>query len=177
MIRTVYIKWFFLIFILWCSSIVNAQNPVKKAFAYSRDIIPGRVKVKMKPDGKPIRGTPVVKTTWYFFLQGNIDTAKVKIRAVWIKKKKHPVNKQQLVNTPFTLFLTGNTNEPFELVPATTDKVLQIFPAQLSVQKNSSRTLNRLLLSNQLVIEIYSRGKLYYSSLEKIMVLSPLEEL
>ncbi|MGE5106746.1 MAG: hypothetical protein ACM3H8_04345 [Sphingobacteriales bacterium] len=160
----------------FCIITGNAQNPVKKVYAYSREIIPGIIKVKMKPGREPIREIPVVKTAWYFFLQGNIDTTKLKVRAIWINKKKYTVAKQEFVITPFTVFL--NNNKPFELVPATKDQVLQVFPGQqLAEHKNNDRALKRLLSSDELVIELISKKKLYYSSLKKRTVLSPLEGL
>ena len=171
-------QWSFMILALLCVSNINAQNPVKKVYAFSRDFIPGTVKVKMKPGGKVVKEKAVIKTAWYFFMEGNFDTAKLSTNSVWIKKKKYVASKFSAVNTPVEVFGSeNNLKEKVELVPLTSQNVIQVWPGLLSSQQNKNKTVSRLTALNELVIEFVCGGKLFYTSVKKIKVLARLEEL
>ena len=178
MIRKKNIRWFILILPLFYAGFSHAQNPVKKTYAYTRDFIPGMVKVKMKPGGEMIKEKPVIKTTWFFFLEGNIDTAILSVRAIWIKKKRYSIDKCKTINTPFTVFGSeNNVKEKIELVPLTSQKVIQVWPGLLSSKQYRSKSLARLISLNELVVEFASHEKVFYAQVKKITVLPPVEEL
>lgn len=160
------------LFILPVTRVV-AQNPVKKVYAFAREVSPGREKIVMKPGGNPVKLHAVTKTTWLFFIAGNLDTTVTKASFVWINGQQHAVLAQSFITTPYYI---KNNNLPKELIPATTHKVLQIVPGQILTTLTNS-VAKKLSLKNELVIAIKSGNKNYYITCKKITKLEPQQDL
>lgn len=175
------IKFFFKITVLVILTIIVAevscaQSPVNKLYAYSRKFIAGRAEVKAGIGKKPVVSSPVVRTEYYFFLEGDIDTSKLKCTGIWINKKSYSINGIKKIETPFLVDLkSGDDKSNRELVPATNYIVLQIWPGKISNRTPSKRG-RQLIAANKLVIEINYGQKKYYLKSKNIITLSPAED-
>ncbi|MBI2730722.1 MAG: hypothetical protein HYX40_08225 [Sphingobacteriales bacterium] len=177
MIRIDYIRSAFFVGLLWLAFTGAAQNPFKKGYAYSRNFVPGRVKVKAQPGAIPSIKKLSEKTEYSIFIQGNFDTTVVKISAVWIKNKRYKILRKERINTPYTVFTDPVNKTARQLVPKVKEDVTLLWPSSTSEETGIiKKELISLLAKNNVVIEINRGNKVYYVPVKKITVLPSMEE-
>lgn len=156
--------------------IIQAQGPVKKVYAYSRNFIAGKPTIKAAIGAKPVISAVPTRTEYYLFIEGDIDTAEFKCTAVWINKKSYAVAGFKKIDVPYSLDLkTVDGKKVKELVPKSEVMVLQIWPGKTD-KSSPGKQLRQLTTLNKLVLEIVYKQKKYYPRKKSITALPAAED-
>jgi hypothetical protein len=155
-----------------------AQQPVIKTYGYSRLVSPGKARVNVKiGDTNPVKEKSLPKTNYYLFIETGDNTDSVICNRLWIKGKRFAVKNQLAVPTPFKLSLPLSEEKTKELVPATANKVIQLWPGKLWKQQLiNSRYVKKLVRSNDAVIQVLVNKKIYYIVIRRIQPLPEIAE-
>ncbi len=155
-------KFFSLICFLFITFVLFGQTtPVKKVYAYSQQIIPGK-----KPS-KEIK----LKEHYRVFIVS--DTKQIiQINGIWIKQNYYRFTVSGKLKTPVQM--NGAEEQHKILVPKTTNRVVELILTGLyEPSPRPGATLSKLLITNEVVIAYQWKGKEYFAPAKTIKELSP----
>ena len=150
----------FLLVLMAFSLEMNAQTkPIKKLYAYSQEILPG------KKSNHPV--TP--KLSYRLFVTVN-PKQKIMVTGIWLNNNYYNLTTK---NIPAKQVLNENSNfEKTILVAKTTNNVFElVLTRQIDPAPRPNSKLGSLLKSNEVVVAYLWKGKEYFSALKKITVL------
>lgn len=159
-ILTKKMKHLLLISFLFSATIATAQTaPVRKVYAYSQQILPGK-----KPSGIVSK-----KESFRLFIT---SSSAVTVTGVWIKSSYYRFETISITKTP-VLLGTINTEKKV-LVPSTKLRVTEISIKKMYEPSPRPGTpLSTLLASNEVVIVYKWKGKEYFATAAKMEELEP----
>lgn len=150
-----------------------AQTPGKaKLFGYKEPVVSGRSPGNgLEENGKPaiLPGQAESSFNYFLYLQ---SSSRVYPSEMWINGKPYAVSIETIKQTPVVRENEVTPSQPSktELVPATDQMVLALFP--VTVSENKLTAIGRSLAAgNELVVVYKQGGKFYYNTLKKLTVL------
>lgn len=141
-------------------------QPVTKLYAYSRVFTPGIVRQRDIPaeNGNPAASKPLAVVQYYIYAKMKTP-AGVQFRQVWINGQWYAIARTSNRKTPVQI----ETPSPKTLVPATSQKIMQIEPGDsLTIIKKPFAALASMMKKAALILCYAWKGKLYYIPLQTI---------
>ena len=153
----------------------QAKSPVKKVYAYKQASIPGIIPSNDENDikdknAKPIEYQPPYN---YWFYLSMAKSESITVSGLWIAGKQYEIKSETIKELPVRKMLFNGLehNDTIIMVPATTTKVILIYPSGLKT--DVSNNVLKIVKSNELVIRYSCKGKTYYATVDKITELAP----
>lgn len=160
-------QFYFLLATVILSTAAHAQKVGSaQLYAYRQAVLPGTVRVD--ENGREVPRKP--QYNYYIYLA---SSAKIFPVEIWIDGQAYNVN-AAITFTPVEYTNpTSVENKPKVLVPKTSRKVWQLYPAAEKLNQMNAREKN-LLDKNQLVVIYKCGNKIYYKTVSKFSELEPL---
>jgi hypothetical protein len=164
---------------LFCVLLTNISlsaqySPIIKKYAYSQITTPGTVPVDTDENRNKITRKSQSLPTYYIY----VTTAKkdaIKATEIRIKGKRYSVQTEEVLETPVEAINTDITDNPKKtiLVPKTQNKVLRLTPLRMLSENKPGNYVKQLMAKSELVIVCTLKGKKYFTTVKKIIVLPP----
>lgn len=158
------------------SAVSSAQySPILKKYAYSQITTPGTVPVDTDENGNPIAKKNEPSPLYYIYVTIAKKDA-IKVTELWIKGKRYSLQQEEILETPVEMINTDVSDNPKRkiMVPKTKNKVLRLAPVRILPENKPGSYVKQLMSKSEVVIVCYRRGKKYFASVKKIIVLPPL---
>ncbi len=153
---------FFLLFLMGCSFEIKAQTrPLKKIYAYSQALLPG------KKSNYPVK----VNETYRLFITVTPKEA-IAVTGIWLKNNYYSCTTK---NIAVKQVIQNNSNyEKKILVAKTSNTIIEVLlTKQVDPAPRPGSALGNLLQANEVVLVYTWKEKEYFSALKKITVLEP----
>lgn len=151
-------------------SVAGFAQPSVKLYGYSQLYIPGMVPQREIPGengGKEVR-TSFTTTNYYVYIRSSVL---LQPQEIWIGGKWHAAARTLIKSTP----IIGEEPQKKTLVPFTNLKVQQVeLGDTLSNSLAITPTLQKMMTANDLIISYTWKGKKYYATKKKLIVLEPI---
>ena len=155
---------------------VSAQRGVfKNVYAWAQPVLGGA-----RPAGNAVEGGGELKTSvasklnYFLYAEYKLSSRKIGWMGVWINGVHYSVQAVPVTDTPVKPFENGLglSEKKWELVPATSNPVMQLLP-----EKSSGKAvpkvpaIRRMIRDNELVIVYIYMGKTWYYPVPKIKMM------
>lgn len=149
-------------FVFTVQNITAQTATVKKIYAYKQQILPGK-----KPGA-----TEEVKTKEHFFMYAEVEkNKKVSVTGVWINYNYYNCTAKQQIKTPVQKNIMDGM-EAYTFVPKTKNNVYELIAGKMQEPApRPGRELGLLLQKNEVVVSYTYKGKQYYATAEKMIIL------
>lgn len=145
-------------------------QPKVKLYGYSQEFMPGMVPQRDIPDengGQPIK-RPVTVIQYSIF---SVSSADIQPKELLMGGNWYKITGSAIQSTP----VLSADAEKKQLVPRTNLKVLRIDKGDtVNNIIKISPAIKKIVDSNELVVSYLWKGKKYYASLKKLVILAPL---
>jgi hypothetical protein len=168
-----YLQAIFSFFLI--STGLSAQySPIIKKYAYSQIITPGTIPVDTDENGNKIKHKSEPSPTYYIYVTMAKKDA-IKVAELWIKGKRYSVQAEEVLETPVEAATTDISDNPKKtiMVPKTSNKVLRITPLRILTENKPGSYVKQLMSKSELVMTCTRKGKKYFTTVNKIIVLPP----
>jgi hypothetical protein len=156
-------KYFLFSVMITVSQTFLAQTaPVKKVYAYRQAILQGK---------KPSHQEEAKSTDQYFLFAEFSKNQKAIINGIWIQNNYYSYKTKQHLKLPVKKAMMEGMEDVL-LVPKTGNSVYEIIVTKpINPSPRPGRELGLLLQKNEVVISYTYKGKQYYATAEKMIVL------
>jgi hypothetical protein len=156
-------KFLILMGLISAAQTITAQTlPVKKVYAYRQAILQGK---------KPAQQQQVKATEQYFVFAEISKKQKVAINGIWINNQYYSFKMKQHQKSPVKKTMMEGMDE-FTFVPSTANSVYEIIiDKKMNPSPRPGRELGLLLQQNEVVVSYTYKGKQYYATVEKMIVM------
>jgi hypothetical protein len=168
-----YLQAFFFIFLIK-TGLFAQYSPVINKYAYSQITTPGTVPAETDENGNKIKKKPEPAPKYYIYVTIAKKDA-IKVTELWIKGKRYSVQTEEVLETPVEAINTDISDNPKKtiMVPKTSNKVLRITPLRMLAENKPGSYVKQLMSKSELVMTCTWKGKKYFTTVKKIIVLPP----
>jgi len=153
--------------------IASFGQPSVKLFAFEQDNVPGTKPVVKDENGNTVRKVAAMKN-YFIYLSFN-KSYNISPTQVFVKGKPLIIRTVSSQSTPIEHVNSNIPNKPAKtvLVPATTNKVLQLHVNELEELSTKTNDIKKLTDKNDVVVVYSWKSKKYYAAMSKIKKLEP----
>lgn len=153
--------------------LASFSQPPIKVFAFEQDNFPGTKPAVTDENGNPVRKVATRKN-YFIYLSFN-KSYNIRPSHVFVKGKLFTIKTMSLRNTPIEHVNSNIPNQPEKivLVPATTNKVLQLKLNESEGLTTTTNSIKKLTEKNDVVVEYSWKNKTYFATIQKLKTLEP----